>query len=128
MPFSTIETRGFALSSRPVIAVDLGGTRIRAAVIEPDGTRIAFWRQSPTGPFPHLARALVVMRANGSEQRTLVADDVLPMMPIWSPGGQTIAFAHQTSEGSSVQIVEVTGRRISSLTAGAARDVPTSWH
>jgi glucokinase len=39
--FSTIETRGFALSSRPVIAVDLGGTRIRAAVIEPDGTRIA---------------------------------------------------------------------------------------
>ena len=37
---STIETRGFALSSRPVIAVDLGGTRIRAAVIEPDGTRI----------------------------------------------------------------------------------------
>jgi glucokinase len=39
--FSTIETRGFALSSSPVIAVDLGGTRIRAAVIEPDGTRIA---------------------------------------------------------------------------------------
>src|SRR5215208_5848214 len=36
-----IETRGFALSSSPVIAVDLGGTRIRAAVIEPDGTRIA---------------------------------------------------------------------------------------
>jgi glucokinase len=33
--------RGFALSSRPVIAVDLGGTRIRAAVVQPDGTRIA---------------------------------------------------------------------------------------
>jgi glucokinase len=33
--------RGFALSSRPVIAVDLGGTRIRAAVVLPDGTRIA---------------------------------------------------------------------------------------
>jgi glucokinase len=33
--------RGFALSSRPVIAVDLGGTRIRAAIVQPDGTRIA---------------------------------------------------------------------------------------
>jgi Tol biopolymer transport system component len=68
------------------------------------------------------------MQANGSGERTLVADDVLPAMPIWSPGGQAIAFAHQTSEGSSVQIVEVTGGRISSVTAGAARDVPTSWH
>jgi len=38
---STIETRGFALSSRPVIAVDLGGTRIRAAVVLPDGSRVA---------------------------------------------------------------------------------------
>ncbi len=33
--------RGFALSSRPVIALDLGGTRIRAAVVQPDGTRLA---------------------------------------------------------------------------------------
>jgi glucokinase len=34
-------TRGFDLSSRPVIAVDLGGTLIRAAIVEPDGTRLA---------------------------------------------------------------------------------------
>ena len=33
--------RGFALSSRPVIAVDLGGTQIRAAIVQPDGTRLA---------------------------------------------------------------------------------------
>ena len=33
--------RGFALSSNPVIAVDLGGTQIRAAVVLPDGTRLA---------------------------------------------------------------------------------------
>jgi glucokinase len=37
----TNETRGLALSSRPVIAVDLGGTRIRAAVVLPDGSRLA---------------------------------------------------------------------------------------
>ena len=33
--------RGFALSSSPVIAVDLGGTQIRAAIVLPDGTRLA---------------------------------------------------------------------------------------
>jgi glucokinase len=31
----------YALSSPPVIAVDLGGTQIRAAVVLPDGTRLA---------------------------------------------------------------------------------------
>ena len=39
--FPDRRTRGFALSSRPVIAVDLGGTQIRAAVVLPDGTRLA---------------------------------------------------------------------------------------
>ena len=34
-------TRGFALSSRPVLALDLGGTQIRAAVVLPDGSRLA---------------------------------------------------------------------------------------
>jgi len=31
----------FALSSQPVIAVDLGGTQIRAAIVLPDGSRLA---------------------------------------------------------------------------------------
>lgn len=63
-PFSTIETRGFALSSRPVIAVDLGGTRIRAAVIEPDGTRIARnERPTPTEEGPSTIVRLCVEAA-----------------------------------------------------------------
>src|SRR6185503_16411300 len=33
--------RGFALSSRPVLALDLGGTQIRAAVVQPDGSRLS---------------------------------------------------------------------------------------
>ncbi len=32
--------RGFSLSPRPVLALDLGGTQIRAAVIQPDGSRL----------------------------------------------------------------------------------------
>ena len=54
----TIETRGFALTSLPVIAVDLGGTLIRAAIVQPDGTRLARnQRETPTeaGPAAVLA-------------------------------------------------------------------------
>ena len=45
--------RGFALSSRPVLALDLGGTQIRAAVVQPDGsrlTRVATETPSELGP------------------------------------------------------------------------------
>jgi glucokinase len=34
------DLRGFALSPRPVLALDLGGTQIRAAVVQPDGSRM----------------------------------------------------------------------------------------
>jgi glucokinase len=54
---SPIETRGFALSPLPVIAVDLGGTRIRAAIVLPDGTRLAK-NDNPT-PSDRGARAVV---------------------------------------------------------------------
>jgi glucokinase len=59
-------TRGFALSSRPVVAVDLGGTRIRAAVVLPDGTRLArIDRGTPTalGPAAIVEHCRVAARA-----------------------------------------------------------------
>ena len=62
-----------ALSSRPVIAVDLGGTRIRAAVVLPDGTRVARTeRPTPTEQGP---QAIVdACRAVAREARTAAAD------------------------------------------------------
>jgi TolB protein len=93
----------------------------------PDGTRIACWRQLPAS-FPNVESGLMVMSAKGGEQTTLVGEDVLPTMPVWSPDGQSIAFAHHTSRGSSVQIVDLRDGRTSSVTDGATRDVPTSWH
>jgi Tol biopolymer transport system component len=60
---------------------------------------------------------------------TLVGDDVLATMPIWSPDGRAIAYAHQTALGRSrIRIVDLTDGRVSSLPAGAGLDVPTSWH
>jgi glucokinase len=38
------ELRGFPLSARPVLALDLGGTHIRAAVVTDDGSRLAVVR------------------------------------------------------------------------------------
>lgn len=40
-PALTPTPRGFTLSLRPVLALDLGGTQIRAAAILPDGSRLA---------------------------------------------------------------------------------------
>jgi glucokinase len=37
----SIRIRGFVLSARPVLALDLGGSRIRTAVVQPDGSRLA---------------------------------------------------------------------------------------
>jgi glucokinase len=58
--------RGFALSSRPVIAVDLGGTHIRAAVVLPDGTRIA--RNDRPTPSDRGPRAVVVACRDAARQ------------------------------------------------------------
>jgi glucokinase len=85
---STIETRGFALSPRPVIAVDLGGTRIRAAVIEPDGTRIARnERPTPTEAGPTAIVRLCVeaaTRARGDAGSEIAAS--IAGIGISSPG------------------------------------------
>ena len=66
-------SRGFALSPRPVIAVDLGGTRIRAAVVLPDGTRVARTeRPTPTEEGP---QAIVdACRAVAREARSAAAE------------------------------------------------------
>jgi predicted NBD/HSP70 family sugar kinase len=63
--------RGFALSSRPVIAVDLGGTQIRAAVVLPDGTRLA--RNDRPTPSDRGPRAVVVACRDAARQARMEA-------------------------------------------------------
>jgi glucokinase len=64
----TTETRGFALPSQPVIAVDLGGTLIRAAIVQPDGTRLARnERPTPTEEGP--GAVLAACRAAAHQAR-----------------------------------------------------------
>ena len=85
-PFETC--RGFALSSRPVIAVDLGGTQIRAAIVQPDGTRLARNdRPTPSdqGPNAVLAACRDAARRARAEAPTATAD-ALAGIGISSPG------------------------------------------
>ena len=57
--------RGFLLSPRPVLALDLGGTQIRAAVVLPDGTclgRVARATPVAEGPAAVIAAAEALLR------------------------------------------------------------------
>lgn len=72
----------------PVIAVDLGGTRIRAAIVLPDGTRLAR-NDSPT-PIDHGAAAIVAAcRAAAHRARSEAPTDVAAAIAgigVCSPG------------------------------------------
>ena len=84
----TNETRGFALSARHVIAVDLGGTRIRAAVVQPDGTRLArIDRATPKdeGPPAVVAACIEAARQAREGVQTAIRDD-LAGIGVSSPG------------------------------------------
>src|SRR5204862_1130126 len=87
-PLSRSQTRGFALSSRPVIAVDLGGTRIRAAVVLPDGTRLARIDQgTPTalGPDAIVEQCRIAARAARDGVAREVAEEIAGI-GVSSPG------------------------------------------
>ena len=83
-----IETRGFALSSQPVIAVDLGGTRIRAAIVQPDGTRLAR-NDQPTPIEDGPAAIVAACRDAARRARAEAPSDVSPTIAgigLSSPG------------------------------------------
>jgi glucokinase len=61
-----MQPRGFTLSPRPVLALDLGGTQIRAAVIQPDGTRLG--RVAVPTPTDDGPRAVVIACAEALER------------------------------------------------------------
>jgi len=85
-PQSTI--RGFALSPRPVLALDLGGTQIRAAVVQPDGSRLArVAGETPTERGPSAVVAACV-EALGAARDAAPASvrDALVGIGISSPG------------------------------------------
>jgi len=87
-PVPRPQPRGFALSARPVLALDLGGTQIRAAVVLPTGDRLGRVAvptpvaEGPAAIVRACAEALVAVR--DSVPRALRAE--LAAIGISSPG------------------------------------------
>lgn len=76
------------LSARPVLALDLGGTQTRAAVILPDGTRLArVDDETPTdeGPAAILATCIRLLAASRAGAPSEVADGIVGI-GLSSPG------------------------------------------
>jgi glucokinase len=83
-----IASRGPLLTALPVLALDLGGTRIRAAVIQPDGTRVARTEtETPVdaGPAAVVAACLDMLQRTRRAASPAVAD-ALAGIGISSPG------------------------------------------
>jgi glucokinase len=82
------ESRGLALSRLPVLALDLGGTRIRAAVVLPDGSRLTRTEaETPTeeGPQAIVAEARALLEKARTDAPADVASAVAGI-GISSPG------------------------------------------
>jgi len=76
------------LSPRPVLALDLGGTHIRAAVVLPDGSRLArnaTLTPSADGPAAMVAACIAALRSARSAAPATVADQLVGI-GISSPG------------------------------------------
>jgi Tol biopolymer transport system component len=84
----------------------------RLSSVSPDGTQFA----SVVGP------ALIVAGADGSQPRELVSDGVsswFNAFPLWSPGGDRVAFAGGTEDVTSdLQIVDVATGATTPVVAG----------
>jgi Tol biopolymer transport system component len=105
------EAGGYPLFRVPV----LGGTSTRLSAedvdtpvsFSPDGKRFAFARGEPNKGFA----SLIVANADGTNEHVLskykVSDfAVVWPAPSWSPDGETIAFAHRTTD-KSINVVAV---------------------
>jgi glucokinase len=81
-------SRGFSLSPQPVLALDLGGTQIRAAVVQPDGsrlTRVATETPSEHGPAAVVAACTEALAA-ARDAAPVAVRKTLAGIGISSPG------------------------------------------
>jgi TolB protein len=99
----------------------------------PDGSRIAFVRQTRTSEFDGSVRVLVINR-DGSGERLLLANQLFASSPYslaWSPDGRTIAFETSSKIGcTSISVVEASGgspRALTTCTRPVESTVAPAW-
>ncbi|MDE0170902.1 MAG: hypothetical protein OXS29_15570 [bacterium] len=92
-------------------------------VWSPDGTRIAFTRFRDLDPAPTVSNIdseLLVVNADGTDQRLLADTDGDDHNPVWSPDGTRIAFHHSTQSTTKILVVNAdgSGQRVLARTRG----------
>lgn len=109
-----------------VAGVHLGTTGLSAATTAPRATgKIAFTRVTTQSPY---VSHIVMMNADGSDQRDLTSGNVRDYGPAWSPDGKRIAFTRwRDSKGIDVYVVDADGGGLRRLTRTRAADAAPSW-
>ena len=108
-----------------IFLVDAGGTNVtqvtlteggaygsRRPVWSPDGTRFAFNRFRDLDPRPTVSNVdaeLMVVTADGSDQRQIADTHGDDYAPVWSPDGTRIAFIHSTQSRDLIFVVNADG-------------------
>lgn len=89
----------------------------------PDGSRIAFRRYTqPGGP-----STLMLMDADGQNQRAITAPDMDATNQAWSPSGRLIAFQAIRSGQLDVYVYDTASGKTRQLTDSAIRDYAPTW-
>ena len=90
----------------------------------PDGTQIAFVRQTDGGEF-----TLWKMRSDGTGAMLLTPSGVSARHPSWSPDGLEIAFdrASPTGTGRDIWAIGASGAGLHSIVAHAGSDAEPAW-
>jgi eukaryotic-like serine/threonine-protein kinase len=109
---SSASERAIRLSFDPPANLSFNDAQADAAVISPDGQKIAFSALSPDGKY-----MLYVRDLNATEAQVLPGSD-LPLAPFWSPDSQSIAYGSlgklKRSDilGGNAQVLTDAGRLI----------------
>jgi Tol biopolymer transport system component len=90
----------------------------------PDGTRIAFTSAPDCDPNN---REIVVMNADGSQQRQLTHNDADDYLSAWSPDSQQIAFVSDRDGNDEIYVMQADGSNPRRLTDSPGHDHMPSW-
>ena len=101
-------------------------------VYSPDGSKIAFVRETEDLTHNTLTRSIYVMNADGTNQIKITPDTLDAVKPTWSPDGSRIAFSADFHSGvfSAIFVVNPDGTGLAQITDNTtvSRELPDWQH